>query len=146
MLRRRRRGSRVLQRQPLLLVMPQRRRRAAVVVRVLLVALVVTPLPEIVRRWGRGRCLGPRVAHPDGRHRVHGWHVMRPEFGCEVAVVGVIRTAVQGRRRRAADAPWGLRVWDAVDKWGHHVAIRRGLRRRMLRDADRGRPKVVRRR
>ena len=135
----------MLQRHPLLLMMSQWRRGAAVVVRVLLVALVVAPLPEIVRRWGRG--LGPRVSHPDGRHRVHGWYVMRSELGCRVAVVGVIRTAIRGRGRRAADAPWGLRVRDAVDEWRrHHVAIRRGLRRRMLRNTDRRRPKVVRRR
>jgi hypothetical protein len=111
------------------------------------VALVVAaaPLSEVIRRRRAFRAAG--VGHADGRHRVHGRHVVRSEICRGVAVVRVVRARrPSGRgRRRPADAPWGWRVLDAVHERLDHVAARRGLCR-WVWDADRGRPEVIWRR
>jgi hypothetical protein len=117
--------------------------------RVVVALMGMAPLlSEVVRRrWGRPLRARAGVAHVGhGGNRVHGWHVVRAEICRGVAVVGVVwTTAVGGRWGRAADAPRGLRVRNAVYKGRLHVAVWWGLRCRVL-NADRRGSEVVGRR
>jgi hypothetical protein len=110
-----------------------RRRGAAVMMlgwRAVGMRVALVPLSEVIWR-GRSRTFrAARVCHANGRHRVHGRHVMRSMIGWGVAVVRMVwawRTV--GRWRGAAASPprgWG--VLDAIYEWGlHHVATGRGL-------------------